>query len=152
MLFLKFGLPHYIILLSNSENITLGTRGFSRVQREFSVLAEGRHIFGQWTAKIHIQECWLTCIENDQCTYKHTTKNLSNWAKHFAIVACGLFLSSLPVAITLQHGNMLEIYLAFTFNLFIFFFKKRFQMSLLFLSVVYSASVWPMVNPLCPRY
>ena len=26
---------------------TLGTRGFSRVQREFSVLAEGRHIFGR---------------------------------------------------------------------------------------------------------
>ena len=25
---------------------TLGTRGFSRVQWEFSVLAEGRHIFG----------------------------------------------------------------------------------------------------------
>ena len=27
--------------------VTLGTRGFSRVQREFSVLAEGRHIFGR---------------------------------------------------------------------------------------------------------
>ena len=26
---------------------TLGTRGFSRVRREFSVLAEGRHIFGR---------------------------------------------------------------------------------------------------------
>ena len=26
--------------------ITLGTRGFSRVRSEFSVLAEGRHIFG----------------------------------------------------------------------------------------------------------
>ena len=26
---------------------TLGTRGFPRVQREFSVLAEGRHIFGR---------------------------------------------------------------------------------------------------------
>ena len=26
---------------------TLGTRGFSRMQREFSVLAEGRHIFGR---------------------------------------------------------------------------------------------------------
>ena len=25
----------------------LGTRGFSRVRREFSVLAEGRHIFGR---------------------------------------------------------------------------------------------------------
>ena len=25
---------------------TLGTRGFSRVRRELSVLAEGRHIFG----------------------------------------------------------------------------------------------------------
>ena len=28
-------------------NCTLGTRGFSRVQREFSVLVEGRHIFGR---------------------------------------------------------------------------------------------------------
>ena len=27
---------------------TLGTWGFSRVRREFSVLAEGRHIFGRW--------------------------------------------------------------------------------------------------------
>ena len=26
---------------------TLGTRGFSRVRREFSVLAEGQHIFGR---------------------------------------------------------------------------------------------------------
>ena len=26
---------------------SLGTRGFSRVRREFSVLAEGRHIFGR---------------------------------------------------------------------------------------------------------
>ena len=26
--------------------VTLGTRGFSRVRREFSVLAEGRHVFG----------------------------------------------------------------------------------------------------------
>ena len=26
---------------------TLGTRGFSRVRREFSVLAEGRHVFGR---------------------------------------------------------------------------------------------------------
>ena len=29
------------------ENSTLGTRGFSRVRREFSVLAEVRHIFGR---------------------------------------------------------------------------------------------------------
>ena len=28
-------------------NITLGTRGFSRVRWEFSVLAEGRHVFGR---------------------------------------------------------------------------------------------------------
>ena len=28
-------------------DFTLGTRGFSRVRREFSVLAEGRHIFGR---------------------------------------------------------------------------------------------------------
>ena len=31
---------------SGSTN-TLGTRGFSRVRREFLVLAEGRHIFGR---------------------------------------------------------------------------------------------------------
>ena len=29
------------------EKATLGTRGFPRVRREFSVLAEGRHIFGR---------------------------------------------------------------------------------------------------------
>ena len=28
-------------------DFTLGTRAFSRVRREFSVLAEGRHIFGR---------------------------------------------------------------------------------------------------------
>ena len=28
-------------------NNALGTRGFSRVRREFSLLAEGRHIFGR---------------------------------------------------------------------------------------------------------
>ena len=28
-------------------HLTLGTRGFSRVRRKFSVLAEGRHIFGR---------------------------------------------------------------------------------------------------------
>ena len=28
-------------------NNTLGTRGFSRVRREFSLLAEARHIFGR---------------------------------------------------------------------------------------------------------
>ena len=34
---------------SNQNNLryTLGTRGFSRMQWEFSVLAEGRHIFGR---------------------------------------------------------------------------------------------------------
>ena len=36
---------------SCSVNYTLGTRGFSRVRREFSVLAEGRHVFGT----LHIQ-------------------------------------------------------------------------------------------------
>ena len=39
-----------LLICSSSRRIpgpfTLGTRGFSRVQREFSVLAEGRHIFG----------------------------------------------------------------------------------------------------------
>ena len=32
--------------LQSPSSATLGTRGFSRVRREFSVLAEGRHIFG----------------------------------------------------------------------------------------------------------
>jgi len=27
---------------------TLGTRGFYRVRRDFSVLVESRHIFGRW--------------------------------------------------------------------------------------------------------
>ena len=31
----------------NKETRTLGTRGYSRLGREFSVLAEGRHIFGR---------------------------------------------------------------------------------------------------------
>ena len=34
-------------LLMSGAKCTLGTRDFSRVQREFSVLAEGRHIFGR---------------------------------------------------------------------------------------------------------
>ena len=34
------------ILRFDEISLTLGTRGFSRVRREFSVLAEGRHIFG----------------------------------------------------------------------------------------------------------
>ena len=31
---------------STPVTLTLGTRGFFRVRREFSVLAEGRHIIG----------------------------------------------------------------------------------------------------------
>ena len=31
--------------LQSPSSAALGTRGFSRVRREFSVLAEGRHIF-----------------------------------------------------------------------------------------------------------
>ena len=34
------------ILKFDAISPTLGTRGFSRLRREFSVLAEGRHIFG----------------------------------------------------------------------------------------------------------
>ena len=37
-------LGHYVF--------TLGTRGFSRVRREFSVLAEGRHVFGRCFASL----------------------------------------------------------------------------------------------------
>ena len=36
-----------IVCLHSISYLTLGTRGFSRVRREFSVLAEGRHIFGR---------------------------------------------------------------------------------------------------------
>ena len=36
--------PLSVHLLAYCTNPTLGTRGFSRVQREFSVLAEGRHM------------------------------------------------------------------------------------------------------------
>jgi len=32
---------------NGSRSVTLGTRGFSRLRREFSVLAEGRTIFGR---------------------------------------------------------------------------------------------------------
>ena len=31
---------------NGSQSVTMGTRGFSRLRGEFSVLAEGRHIFG----------------------------------------------------------------------------------------------------------
>ena len=34
-------------IFQRQTKATLGTRGFSRVQREFLVLAEGRHIFGR---------------------------------------------------------------------------------------------------------
>ena len=37
------------ISLGPGEGRTLGTRGFSRVRWGFSVLAEGRHIFGRRT-------------------------------------------------------------------------------------------------------
>ena len=37
---------------------TLGTRGFSRVRREFSVLAEGRHIFGRRPRKPRQKSLW----------------------------------------------------------------------------------------------
>ena len=43
-LFIHFRTKH--LFRSNSE-ITLGTRGLSRVRREFSVLAEDWHIFGR---------------------------------------------------------------------------------------------------------
>ena len=36
-----------IVCLHSISYLTLGTRGFSRVRRAFSVLAEGRHIFGR---------------------------------------------------------------------------------------------------------
>ena len=35
------------VFLQNKRKPTLGTRGFSRVRWEFSVLAEGRNIFGR---------------------------------------------------------------------------------------------------------
>ena len=34
-------------IAGRTMNATLGTRGFSRVRREVSVLAEGRHVFGR---------------------------------------------------------------------------------------------------------
>ena len=42
-----FGLLSSRNFASIGALITLGTRGFSRVRREFSVLTEGRHIFGR---------------------------------------------------------------------------------------------------------
>ena len=41
------GGPSHRIWTRRRPHWTLGTRGFSRVRREFSVLAEGRHIFGR---------------------------------------------------------------------------------------------------------
>ena len=45
--FFRFSPPAVSVYLFAFYFVTLGTRGFSRVQREFSVLAEGRHIFGR---------------------------------------------------------------------------------------------------------
>ena len=47
MTYVKTYLP---TLKTHVVNLTLDTRGFSRVQREFSVLAEGRHIFAEATS------------------------------------------------------------------------------------------------------
>ena len=35
------------VVWKEDRESTLGTRGFSRARREFSVLAEGRHMFGR---------------------------------------------------------------------------------------------------------
>ena len=43
----KFDHLEQLGVLQRPEDFTLGIRGFSRVRREFSVLAEGRHIFGR---------------------------------------------------------------------------------------------------------
>ena len=43
----KFDHLEQLGVYQRPEDFTLGIRGFSRVQREFSVLAEGRHIFGR---------------------------------------------------------------------------------------------------------
>ena len=46
----RFNEPLYSDVLGITNDFlypTLGTRGFSRVWRKFSVLAEGRHIFGR---------------------------------------------------------------------------------------------------------
>ena len=37
----------YCYVIARDAFVTLGTRGFSRLRREISVLAEGRHIFGR---------------------------------------------------------------------------------------------------------
>ena len=57
---------------------TLGTRGFSRVRREFSVLAESRHIFGRRRVTIKTWQKPETALEkslaprvNDTRTYLH---------------------------------------------------------------------------------
>ena len=49
------------------EDVTLGTRGFSRVRREFSVLAEGRHIL----LRYH--------IKHSSPMVKNAKKNLYVW-------------------------------------------------------------------------
>ena len=42
-----WGLSFFVKECCFRVRVTLGTRGFSRVRREFSVLAEGQHIFGR---------------------------------------------------------------------------------------------------------
>ena len=43
----RFRIPEWRFRYMGWVSATLGTRGFSRVRREFSVLVEGRHIFGR---------------------------------------------------------------------------------------------------------
>ena len=43
----KFDHLEQLGVFQRPEDFTLGIRGFSRVRREFSVLAEGQHIFGR---------------------------------------------------------------------------------------------------------
>ena len=43
----KFDHPEQLGVFQRPEDFTLGIRGFFRVRREFSVLAEGRRIFGR---------------------------------------------------------------------------------------------------------
>ena len=45
---INFGPAIFLGFYFCPHSITLGTRGFSRVRQEFSVLAEGRHVFGRW--------------------------------------------------------------------------------------------------------
>ena len=99
---------------SNSRTSTLGTRGFCRVRRELSLLAEGRHIFGRrpkpreknrktaleslWHPGYHTSQCHGVC--KDQSSFRHILEYFfprkwilpSQCGHHLTVQLSGLYL------------------------------------------------------------